>query len=218
MTNHPVQALYTRKAKLYQRFFVDFLQWEKVLETFYQENNYLHPGMKILDAGCGTGSVTRALYHLARYQKLEGITFYGFDLTPAMLDLFKERMNKEGMHDIHLRSADVLDLENQLPRDWTGYDLIVSSAMLEYIPKEKLSQALVNLKRLLREKGRMLLFVTRRTWITKWAGAKWWGANLFDLDELEMNLQQAGLTPPQIMKLPAFWDAYLTAIDVSASL
>jgi len=66
MATNPVQTLYTQKAKLDQFFFVDLLKWGKVLETFFQENAYLQPGMKILDAGCGTGSVTRVLYGLAR--------------------------------------------------------------------------------------------------------------------------------------------------------
>jgi ubiquinone/menaquinone biosynthesis C-methylase UbiE len=132
--------LYTQKAKLYQFFFVDFLKWGKVLETFFQEKAYLRSGMKILDAGCGTGIVTKVLYGLARRKGFDGITFHGFDLTPAMLELFQQWMQKEGVQDIQLQQANVLDLENKLPENWIGYDLIVSSAMLGYIPEEKLAR------------------------------------------------------------------------------
>jgi 2-polyprenyl-3-methyl-5-hydroxy-6-metoxy-1,4-benzoquinol methylase len=81
MMTSPVQTLYTQKAKLYQFFFVDFLRWGKVLETFFQENAYLHSEMKILDAGCGTGIVIKVLHGLARRKEFAEITFHGFDLT-----------------------------------------------------------------------------------------------------------------------------------------
>jgi hypothetical protein len=55
-----------------------------------------------------------------------------------MLDPFRHWMNKEGVQDIQLRQANALDLENQLPQSWTGYDLMVSAAMLEYIPQSRL--------------------------------------------------------------------------------
>jgi 2-polyprenyl-3-methyl-5-hydroxy-6-metoxy-1,4-benzoquinol methylase len=136
--------------------------------------------MKILDAGCGTGIVTKVLYSLARRKGFDEITLNAFDITPAMLDLFQQWNRREGVQDIQLRQADVLDLENQLPQDWAGYDLIVSSAMLEYIPKDKLSQALGNLRKLLNHDGRLIAIVTKRTRLTTWTGAKWWGMNLFD--------------------------------------
>lgn len=213
MATDPVLTLYTQKAKLYQFFFVDFLQWGKVLETFFQDNTYLHSGMKIMDAGCGTGVVTKVLYRLARRNGLNEITFHGFDLTPAMLELFRDWMQKEGAREIQLQQADVLDLENSLPPDWIGYDLIVSSAMLEYIPKQKLSQALNNLGRLLNPDGRLLILVTKRTWITRWTAAKWWRTNLFDRDELEVELRQAGFTTFHKKKLTGSWDSFMMAIE-----
>ena len=158
--------------------------------------------MKILDAGCGTGAVTKVLYDLAHQQGLQEISLHAFDLTPAMLDLFGAWVEKEGAKNIALQQANVLDLENQIPPHWKSFDLIVSSAMFEYIPKENLGQALRNLKRLLHENGRLLVFVTRRTWIASWTGALWWRTNLFDPDELEGELQQAGFKTVQFKKLP----------------
>lgn len=208
-----VRSFYTQRARLYQFFFINFLQWEKVLAAFFQSDLYLHSGMRILDAGCGTGPVCKVLHHLAHRQGLEGITFHGFDLTPAMLDLFRGWMEKERIEDIQLQQANVLDLEYQLPPDWTGYDLVVSSAMLEYIPKEKLNLALGNLKRLIVKNGRLLLFVTKRTRIAKWTGKKLWGTNLFDRDEVEAELHQAGFTAVQFRRLPAAWDSFMLAVE-----
>jgi len=207
------QTLYTQKAKLYQFFFIGFLQWGKALETFFQENPYLHPEMKILDAGCGTGIVTRVLYGITRRKGFAEITFHGFDLTPAMLDLFRQWMHKEGVQDIQLQQANVLDLENQLPKDWKGYDLIVSSTMLEYIPEEKLSQALSSLRRLLNWDGHLLVFATKETRITRWTAAKWWRTNLFDREQLEVELRQAGFTTIQKKTLPDSWDSFIMVIE-----
>ena len=207
-----VQAFYQQRAKQYQRFFVDFLQWEKVLERFFTENNFLRPGMRILDAGCGTGSVTKVLYRLARQKEMNDISFYGFDLTPAMLALFHAWVNAEGAHGVHLRQADVLDLQDQLPRDWNGFHWVVSSAMLVYIPEEKRDQALRNLKGLLNEQGQILLFLTKRNWITRWTGAKWWGTNLFNQDEVIASLQHAGFSMIEYHPLPQRWDSFIMAV------
>jgi ubiquinone/menaquinone biosynthesis C-methylase UbiE len=217
MPGNSVQTLYTQRAKLYQFFFIDFLKWGKVLETFFQENAYLHPGMKILDAGCGTGSVTRVLHGLALRKDLDRITFHAFDLTPAMLELFRQWVEKEKVQGIQFRQANVLDLENQLPADWSGYDLIVSSAMLEYIPKEKISQALSNLRRLLGKNGRLLILVTKQTWIAKWTAAKWWKTNLFNREDLEIQLREAGFPTIQKKKLPDSWDSFMMAIEAGVN-
>jgi SAM-dependent methyltransferase len=208
-----VQAFYKQRAKQYQRFFVDFLQWEKVLESFFTENDFLRPGMRILDAGCGTGSVTKVLYRLSRQKEVEDIAFYGFDLTPAMLALFQQWVDEEGAQGILMQQADVLDLMNQLPSEWNSYDWIVSSAMLEYIPEEKRDQALRNMKGLLNENGQILLFLTKRTWIARWTGAKWWGTNLFDRETITAELHLAGYTTMQYHRLPKRWNAYMMAVS-----
>jgi cyclopropane fatty-acyl-phospholipid synthase-like methyltransferase len=209
----PVQSFYSQKSKLYQRLFVDFLQWGKALEAFFREHAYLHSGMKVLDAGCGSGVVTRVLYELARQRGFDQLTFHAFDLTPEMLDLFRQWIQKQGAQDIQLQQADVLALPEQLPADWSAYDLIVSSTMLEYIPKEKIGLALGNLRSLLRQPGRLLLLVTRRTRLTEWAAGRWWRTNLFDEHELADALRQAGFDAIKNQTLPGRWDAFILAIE-----
>jgi cyclopropane fatty-acyl-phospholipid synthase-like methyltransferase len=214
MAIRKVQAFYQQRAKQYQRFFVDFLQWEKVLEIFFAEYLFLRPGMKVLDAGCGSGSVTKVLYRLARQREMEDIAFYGFDLTPAMLAIFQQWIEAEGAQSIQLHRADALDLRDQLPYEWKGFDWVISSAMLEYIPLENLQKALSNLKEVLNDNGHMLLFLTKRTWITRWIGAKWWGTNLFDRDELTTELYKAGFARIQYHPLPKGWDSFMLAVEL----
>ena len=208
-----VQSFYQQRAKLYQRFFINFLQWEKVLETFFQADNFLRPNIKILDAGCGTGPVTKVLYRLARQQGLEDIGFYGFDLTPAMLALFQQWIEEDGAQGIQLRQANGLNLKEQLPSEWNNFDWIVSSTMLENISKELRRKALSNLKELLYPNGHILLFLTKRTWIARWTGTKWWGINLFDREELITDLRHAGYSDIQYHPLPKRWDSFMLAVE-----
>jgi ubiquinone/menaquinone biosynthesis C-methylase UbiE len=57
-----VQELYTKRTSFYDRLFIDFLGWGKELKASFQKSDYLHPNSKIMDAGCGTGIITRVLY------------------------------------------------------------------------------------------------------------------------------------------------------------
>jgi cyclopropane fatty-acyl-phospholipid synthase-like methyltransferase len=134
-----------------------------------------------------------------------------------MLALFGQWVTKADARNIYMQQADILDLESQLPQGWDGYDFIVSSAMLEYIPKNKVGQALGNLRRLLSEKGNLLVFVTKRTWIAEWTGGKWWKTNLFDPDELETYLHQAGFNTVEFKQMPAAWDAFMLAVEAKSS-
>jgi cyclopropane fatty-acyl-phospholipid synthase-like methyltransferase len=91
--------------------------------------------MRVLDAGCGTGAVTLALLDALEQQKASYATIDAFDLTPEMLASCQGSLIARGVTDIRLRQADVLALDDQLPPDWRDYDLILSAAMLEYLPK-----------------------------------------------------------------------------------
>ena len=59
--NIEVQKLYAKRADFYERLFINFLGWRKELETFFWKSDYIHPNFKVLDAGCGTGVVTKTL-------------------------------------------------------------------------------------------------------------------------------------------------------------
>ena len=76
-----VKQLYTERASFYDRFFINFLGWGRELEAFFRESDYLAPNMKVLDAGSGTGVVTKVLYKLALEKSCEKSSFCAFDLT-----------------------------------------------------------------------------------------------------------------------------------------
>jgi ubiquinone/menaquinone biosynthesis C-methylase UbiE len=124
--------LYTERSAAYHRF-VAAVRYPQGLRAAFRQFAPLRAGMKVLDAGCGGGLVTFALREALSARGLRPGVLHGFDLTPAMLDRFRAGLEERGMSDVELRQANVLSLDT-LPDAWQSYDLIVSSAMLEYLP------------------------------------------------------------------------------------
>jgi ubiquinone/menaquinone biosynthesis C-methylase UbiE len=164
----------------------------------------------VLDAGCGTGALTLALRDVLFGRGLLPASMQGFDLTPAMLYRFQERLNAQGVEGVELSQADELRLET-LPADWKDYDLIVSAAMLEYVPRERFVAALSGLRRLLVPDGRFMLFISKRNWLTRPVIGCWWEGHLYLAAELKLALVQAGFGQvtfgafPLLFKYMAAW-------------
>jgi len=116
-----------------------------------------------------------------------------FDLTPTMLERFREELVRLGIADIELAQADILALD-RLPASWSNYDLVVSASMLEYLPPTRLSTALRGLRSLLKEDGTFVLFITRRNWLTRLLIGRWWESNLYEDSELDQAFRVAGFT------------------------
>jgi len=209
-----VKQLYTERASFYDRFFINFLGWGRELEAFFRESDYLAPNMKVLDAGCGTGIVTKVLYKLALEKSYEQSSFHAFDLTENTLDIFREWIKAQGAANIELRQADVLEL-GLLPLHWNEFDLVVSSTMLEYLPKHKIGNALENLKKLLRDKGLLLVFITKRSFITKLLAGRWWKTNTYKKSEIESLFHKAGFESIEFKRFSqtSWWANYITVIE-----
>ena len=193
MESQEVEKLYTENASLYHHFFIDFLRYGAGLKRLLAKSDYLRPNIKVLDVGCGTGILTRSMTAIARERGFGGITFHAFDLTRAMLDLFRDWIARTGTTGIELRQANVLD-PAALPEDWKNYDLIVSSAMLEYLPKERLKDALAHIAGRLAPDGRLLVVITRRNFLMKLLIAWWWKAHMYEKEEIAAVFEEAGLT------------------------
>lgn len=79
--------------------------------------------------------------------------------------------------------------------------------MLEYIPRTELVTALNALQARLARHGRLLLFITRKNWVTKPLIEKWWKANRYTRDELEQAFSTAGFAEVTFRRFPRsyFW-------------
>jgi len=76
-----------------------------------------------------------------------------------MLERFGETLKRLGIERVELHEANVLKLE-LLPSSWKDYDMVISASMLEYVPRQKLPEALAGLRSRLADDGRLLLFMT----------------------------------------------------------
>lgn len=192
--------LYSRRADSYIRF-VKFFRYPQGIRAYFLRAPFLRSGLRVLDAGCGSGVATLALRDALRRRAMAGDSFQAFDLTPAMLERFRTTLQKRAIHDVELAQANVLELDG-LPVEWVSYDLIVSASMFEYLPPHRLSEGFQGLRSRLKEDGRFVLFITRRNWFTRLLIGKWWQANLYDKQELEKELRKAGFTSVTFSRFP----------------
>lgn len=100
-------------------------------------------GHRILDAGCGSGPLFAAL-------RANGATMTGFDASPAMLDLARQRLGATA-------DLSVADLSQPLPFADDSFDDVVSSLVLHYL--EDWSGPLAELRRVLKPRGRLIVSV-----------------------------------------------------------
>lgn len=195
-----VKELYEKRADYYDAISETARRRHSLREFFSQDDSLPGPGSRILDAGCGTGIVTQSLVEVLDQKKIDDVALYGFDLTPAMLAKFDEWKVKHHRSDIQLREANVLTLDQNLPKDWKDFDLVVSANMLEHIPREQLSQALKNLRLLLNEKGKLTVFIESNSAINRTL-VKWvWGSETYSKDQLVSAFREAGFKTPKIEK------------------
>ena len=197
------QRLFNHRHETYARF-IRAMRYQEGLRAFFLGSPLLQSGLRILDAGCGTGAVTLALRDAAIRRGVILRSLHAFDLTPAMLDQFRTILPRRNIHGVELAQANVLDLK-MLPSLWGDYDLMVSASMLEYVPREQFVDALKALHDKLKVGGSFILFITRRNPLTHILIGHWWQSNLYTASELEESFRQAGFSRF------AFWSFPLSA-------
>jgi cyclopropane fatty-acyl-phospholipid synthase-like methyltransferase len=203
--HYDVQQLYTAKADAYGSFSSTF-QYGEGLRALFAASGLLRPNLRVLDAGCGFGTTTYALVEALRAQNLSYQTIDAFDLTPAMLARFRATLNAHPITDVQVRQADVLKLE-ELPSSWNDYDLILSTSMLEHLPKEELPSTLSGLRSRLAKNGALLVVITRKNLMTKFLIEWWWHAQRYSRPDLQRAFAAAGFRNVVFMRFPFryFW-------------
>jgi ubiquinone/menaquinone biosynthesis C-methylase UbiE len=119
---------------------------EKILEELKLVP--LHPGMNVLDVGCGTGAVTRILA-----ERVSPGRVVGLDLSEERLSVAKEIVEEQGVSNVEYLRADVRDL------DWQGkeFDLVFSRCLFQYLPGKAGVDTLAAMRRLARAGGRVVV-------------------------------------------------------------
>ena len=204
----PASRLYTHRTGLYQAM-IWLLRYPQGLARFFANAPFLRPGLKVLDAGCGTGAATLALHAALAERGWQPARVDAFDLTRSMLSRFQQGLQRASLAGVELAVADVRHL-NTLPAAWRDYDLIVSSAMLEYLPKAALPAALKGLRQCLRSDGTLVVFISRQSVFMTLFIAKWWHAHLYEETELRAAFRLAGFGNVAFERFP-FPYGYLNA-------
>lgn len=193
-----VERLYTRRAQVYPAY-VQAFGHRQSLQALLPGAVSLRPGLRVLDAGCGTGLSTRAIVGAMQAAGLSYGSIDAFDLTPAMVESYRETVERLGIHGVKVQRADVLALDEQLPASWNGYDVIVCSSMLEYIPRESLSVALAALNARLRRNGELLVLLTRKSfYLTRWL----WQCEGYTRAEVVRAVQAGGFARVRFLRYP----------------
>jgi ubiquinone/menaquinone biosynthesis C-methylase UbiE len=196
-----VRELFTRKDATYERF-ISLVRYPQGIRAFFLSSPLLRAEQRVLDAGCGTGVITLALWEALTRRGFSSATFHAFDLTPAMLERFRAKLAAPGAPIVDLATADVLQMTT-LPARWTDFDLIVTASMLEYVARQRLAEALANLRQRLNDNGTLILFITKRNWLTRPLVGMWWRSNLYDRRELESAFHAAGFSRIEFARFPA---------------
>lgn len=199
LTTEP-ERFYTERHELYARF-IRWMRYPQGLRAVFLATPLLRDGLRILDAGCGTGALTLAVHDALVRRGMRARPLHAFDLTPAMLDHFRASMRRRGVEGIELARANVLELD-ALPAGWTDYDLVVSASMLEYVPRDRFVDALRGLRARLRDGGSFVLFMTKRNPMTRLLIGRWWASNLYTRLELRAAFEAAGFSDVVFRRFP----------------
>ncbi len=218
MSVEQTRAYFSKRASFYQPVVVKMMGYGYILRALLVDRDVLTSNMKVLDAGAGTGLMTRILYPMAREKGLSNTIFHAIDLTPAMLDVLRSWIRAEGAEDvISTRIQDVLQLET-MPEGWDGYDLIVSSGMLEYIPPESLHKVIAGLIHRLKPGGKLICCFSGRTILMRILVGWMWRCNLYTKSELDVIFAKAGATEVRHLSFPRPYhstDPHMPAVEIT---
>ena len=108
----------------------------------------VHAGDRVLEIGCGTGG-------LAILAAREGARVQGFDVSPGMLDVAREKLIEAGLDDrVELAEMGIAGMD-RLPD--THFDLVMSTLVFSELSADEQAYALAHARRVLRPGGRLAL-------------------------------------------------------------
>jgi ubiquinone/menaquinone biosynthesis C-methylase UbiE len=164
MTEYVLEATkagsyYDRIVRLYDLTF-KLNGYGRSLDQYFEEHPLpVFPGARVLDAGCGTGTLTLALLRTLKVP----VKLTALDLSASSMATAKKYVNKDHHHrdqKVHFAQANILSL----PFADESFDLIVTSGVLDYVPLE---EGFIELARVISRGGHLLHLPMRRSPVTK---------------------------------------------------
>ncbi len=179
LTRSEIQQFFSTKTETYNSFISAF-RYPQGIRALLQNSDLLRPGLRVLDAGCGSGVVTFAFTEAMASRGLKYESIHAFDLTPAMLSRFQTSLNTCGINDVQLRQADVLALD---------------------------PLALAELRKRLSPNGSSLIVITKKSPEAKILIEWWWRSERYARDELYQAFAAGGFRDVTFRRFPDkyFW-------------
>ncbi|RJP20312.1 MAG: class I SAM-dependent methyltransferase [Candidatus Abyssobacteria bacterium SURF_5] len=155
----------------------------------------LKEGMRILDAGIGTGFLTVNLLREAS----EPLEVFGLDFSPGMLLGLNRRLTRLGLERrVRLHLADM----RQMPFADASFDLVITSAAMEYLPE--VWEGISECGRVLRPGGKLLFIATRNSLMGKMIAATWRN-KVLEPAHVIRGMNQAGITAIETLRFPWYF-------------
>jgi len=118
---------------------------EQAMRQMTLELAQVKPGDKVLDVGCGTGSLTIAAK--ARTGAVGQV--HGIDAAPEMIDIARRKAAQAGV-DVDFQ----IGLIEKIPFPDNHFDIALSSLMLHHLPDDLKRKGVVEINRVLKPSGR----------------------------------------------------------------
>jgi SAM-dependent methyltransferase len=103
---------------------------------------HLKPGLDVLDAGCGVGSIALDLAHTIAPGRI-----FGIDVDPEQIEVARTTAAQRGIENAEFAMGSVYEL----PFDDVSFDIVCANAVLFYLREPR--RALIEFKRVLRPGG-----------------------------------------------------------------
>ena len=126
----------------YKEEYIEYLNRREVTTHAAHLLPYLKPGLRVLDFGCGPGTLTLGLAELVKPGEVHGI-----DMEESQIDMARSSAEEGGHDNALFRVADVTDL----PFDDDSFDVAHCHSVLMFVPDTL--AALTEVKRVLKPGG-----------------------------------------------------------------
>ncbi len=153
MSGTQIEKVYDKAGCTKYKALTDFFFYPFGIRDFIFRRIAIRDSDRILDAGCGFGILSKAVRDKIEREEVAGAEQHAFDISADMLEALRET----GLDDVDLRRLDVMDLSYEDDH----FDVIVTSAMFEYVPD--IDKGLASLKRCLKPGGKIYVFMSRKS-------------------------------------------------------
>ena len=145
MDNSPIPALHFRWLTPWYDAIVERLFPEKSVKAALIAQAHIQPGQRLLDVGCGTGTLALLIQHAHPDAEVHGL-----DVDQQILDIARHKAEKAGATLIlHQGTA------TRLPYPDESFDCVFSTLMLHHLKREEKRQALMEIYRILKPGGEL---------------------------------------------------------------